>query len=75
MKKQEQEVLETQSIPLRNYLMKHVMPTLSQALIECCKTRPEDPVDYVVSHEQYPQGIKLMIIDLLVLKLAVMIAC
>jgi hypothetical protein len=28
--------------------MKHVMPTLTQGLIDCCKTRPEDPLDYLV---------------------------
>ena len=48
VKRQEQELLENQSIPLRNYLMKHVMPTLAQGLIECCKMRPDDPVDFVV---------------------------
>lgn len=47
MRKQEQEVLEAQSIPLRNYLMKHVMPTLTAGLIDVCKVRPEDPVDYL----------------------------
>ena len=46
---EEQEMLETQSIPLRNYLMKHVMPTLTQGLIEVCKVKPDDSVDYLVS--------------------------
>ena len=41
-------MLEAQSIPLRNYLMKHVMPTLTQGLIECCQVRPDDPVDFLV---------------------------
>lgn len=50
VKKQEQDLLENQSIPLRNYLMKHVMPTLTQGLVECCKIRPEDPIDYVVRY-------------------------
>ncbi|XP_028398700.1 adenylate kinase 7-like [Dendronephthya gigantea] len=50
VKKEEQEVLETQSIPLRNYLMKHVMPTLSQGLVECTKIRPDDPVDYLAEY-------------------------
>jgi len=50
VKRQEQELLENQSIPLRNYLMKHVMPTLAQGLIECCKTRPDDPVDFVAEY-------------------------
>ena len=31
--------------------MKHVMPTLAQGLIECCKMRPDDPVDFVVSKD------------------------
>ena len=42
-------MLEAHSIPLRNYLMKHVMPTLTEGLIEVCKIRPEDPIDYLVS--------------------------
>lgn len=49
VKQQEFEQLEARSIPLRNYLMKHVMPTLSKGLIDCCKVRPDDPVDYLVS--------------------------
>lgn len=57
VKKQEEELLETQSIPLRNYLMKHVMPTLTLGLIECCKLRPEDPVDFLAEYlfENNPQ--------------------
>jgi len=57
VKQQEEEMLETQSIPLRNYLMKHVMPTLTQGLIECCKVRPDDPVDFLAEFlfEQNPQ--------------------
>ncbi|KAJ6661827.1 hypothetical protein lerEdw1_012998, partial [Lerista edwardsae] len=47
VKRQEQELLEAQSIPLRNYLMKHVMPTLMQGLNECCMVRPDDPVDFL----------------------------
>ena len=48
VKKEEEELLETESIPLRNYLMKHVMPTLSKGLVECTKIRPEDPIDFLV---------------------------
>ncbi|XP_076801317.1 adenylate kinase 7-like isoform X1 [Clavelina lepadiformis] len=47
VRRQEREVLEAQSMPLRNFLMKHVMPTLTKGLIECCEVRPEDPVDYL----------------------------
>lgn len=48
VKREEYEQLETQSIPLRNYLMRHVMPTLTQGLIDCCRTRPDDAIDYLV---------------------------
>ncbi|XP_075782732.1 adenylate kinase 7 isoform X2 [Pelodiscus sinensis] len=50
VKRQEQELLEVQSIPLRNYLMKNVMPTLMQGLNECCKIRPDDPVDFLAEY-------------------------
>ncbi|KAM7376765.1 hypothetical protein PAMP_006473 [Pampus punctatissimus] len=36
-----------QSVPMRNYLMEHVMPTLTQGLIQCCTARPQDPVDFL----------------------------
>ena len=48
VKREEYEQLEAQSIPLRNYLLKHVLPTLTEGLNDCCKTRPDDPVDYLV---------------------------
>ncbi|NXQ18297.1 KAD7 kinase, partial [Peucedramus taeniatus] len=47
VKKQEQELLEAQSVPLRNYLMKNVMPTLMQGINECCRIRPDDPVNFL----------------------------
>lgn len=47
--KEEKEMLETRSLPLRNYLMQHIMPTLTEGLIEACKIKPDDPVDYIVS--------------------------
>lgn len=50
IKKEEIEYLETQSVPLRNYLMSHVMPTLTKGLIECCKQKPEDPIDYLAEY-------------------------
>jgi len=33
VKREQHEILDTQSLPLRNYLMTHVMPTLTKALI------------------------------------------
>ncbi|XP_043930582.1 adenylate kinase 7 [Protopterus annectens] len=50
VKKQEVELLEAHSVPLRNYLMKNVMPTLTHGLIECCKVRPDDPVDFLAEY-------------------------
>jgi len=50
VKKEEAEMLESQALPLRNYLMKHVMPTLTQGLMDCCKVRPDDPVDYLAEY-------------------------
>ncbi|NXT54249.1 KAD7 kinase, partial [Pluvianellus socialis] len=50
VKRQEQELLEAQSVPLRNYLMKNVMPTLMQGINECCRIRPDDPVDFLAEY-------------------------
>ena len=56
-------MLETRSMPLRNYLMKHVMPTLTEGLIEACKVKPDDPVDYLVScHTLWGRGLKRMMV-------------
>ena len=51
VRKQEFEMLSAQSAPLRSYLVQHVMPTLTAALIDVCKVRPEDPIDYLVRCE------------------------
>ncbi|KAM4521766.1 adenylate kinase 7-like [Odontesthes bonariensis] len=50
VKQQECEQLEAQALPLRNYLMKYVMPSLTEAMLECCKIKPEDPVDFLAEH-------------------------
>ena len=50
IKAQEEELLEARSAPLRAYLMKHVIPTLTEGLIETCKVMPEDPVDYLAEY-------------------------
>ncbi|KAM5273682.1 adenylate kinase 7 [Ctenodactylus gundi] len=50
VKREERELLETQSTPLRNYLMTYVMPTLMQGLNECCKVRPDDPIDFLAEY-------------------------
>lgn len=45
-------MLEAKTLPLRNYLMKYVMPSLSEAMLECSKIKPEDPVDFLVAAQQ-----------------------
>ncbi|KAM4600941.1 adenylate kinase 7-like [Polymixia lowei] len=50
VKRQEYEFLEAHSLPLRNYLMKYVMPSLTEAMVDCCKAKPEDPVDFLAEH-------------------------
>eukprot|EP00118_Oscarella_pearsei_P029009 m.3469 g.3469 ORF g.3469 m.3469 type:complete len:131 (+) comp9436_c0_seq1:1783-2175(+) len=57
VKGEQREMLEAQSYPLRNYLLKNVMPTLTQGLIEVCKIRPDDPIDFLAEYlfENNPQ--------------------
>ncbi|XP_026193861.1 adenylate kinase 7 [Cyclospora cayetanensis] len=43
----EQQLLLIRSIPLRRYLMQHIIPTLSEGLLEVCRVLPEDPVSYL----------------------------
>ncbi|KAG7283024.1 hypothetical protein CRUP_012917 [Coryphaenoides rupestris] len=50
VRRQQTERLEARSLPLRNYLMKYVMPTLSQAMLDCCTVKPEDPIDYLAEY-------------------------
>ncbi|TMS12499.1 Adenylate kinase 7 [Larimichthys crocea] len=50
LKRQEYELLEAHALPLRNYLMKYVMPSLSEAMLDCCKIKPEDPVDFLAEY-------------------------
>ncbi|XP_062378843.1 adenylate kinase 7 isoform X2 [Sardina pilchardus] len=50
VKRQENELLDAQSVPLRGYLAQHVMPTLTHGLIECCRNRPADPVDFLAEY-------------------------
>ncbi|KAK2889925.1 adenylate kinase 7-like [Channa argus] len=50
VKRQESELLAASSLPLRNYLMKYVISSLTEAMVECCKIKPEDPVDFLAEH-------------------------
>lgn len=49
LNRQESELLEARSLPLRNYLMKYVVPSLTDAILDCCKIKVEDPVDFLVA--------------------------
>mmetsp|Transcript_20525 Transcript_20525/g.38172 ORF Transcript_20525/g.38172 Transcript_20525/m.38172 type:complete len:849 (+) Transcript_20525:165-2711(+) len=46
----EAELLEARSEPLRAYLLKHVMPTLSEGLVETCRVKPDDPIDFLAEY-------------------------
>lgn len=45
--RQEAQLLEARSAPLRGYLMENVIPTLTKGLLEVCKVNPTDPIDYL----------------------------
>ena len=44
---QQQQYLHSQSMPLRNYLMKFVMPVLTRGLVDISKITPDDPIDFL----------------------------
>lgn len=48
IKREEFEREEAAMIPLRHYLMAHVVPTLTKGLIEVTRVRPYDPVEFLV---------------------------
>ena len=56
IKEQEARQLEVKSQPIKDYLMKYVVPTLSEGLLEVCKLEPEDPIqylaDYLIAHAE-----------------------
>lgn len=47
IKRADYEELEKRKEPLREYLMKNILPLLSKGLLEVCALRPEEPVDYL----------------------------
>ncbi|XP_043799816.1 adenylate kinase 7-like [Apis laboriosa] len=55
---EQEEKLCLASLPLRNYLMKYVLPTLTQGLIEVANLRPDDPVDFLAEYlfRENPEG-------------------
>uniref|UniRef100_A0A7S2QSA3 Adenylate kinase n=1 Tax=Norrisiella sphaerica TaxID=552664 RepID=A0A7S2QSA3_9EUKA len=47
---EEQAIVENYSMPLRKYLMSNVIPPLIKGLLEVCKLKPEDPIDYLAEY-------------------------
>jgi adenylate kinase len=43
-------LLEASCQPLRSYLMQNVIPALVDGLLDVCRVRPEDPVDYLAEY-------------------------
>ncbi|XP_029171988.1 adenylate kinase 7-like [Nylanderia fulva] len=58
LKQEEEERLCILAEPLRQYLTKYVFPTLTEALIEVAKLRPEDPIDFLAEYlfKKNPEG-------------------
>jgi adenylate kinase len=39
-----------EELPLRDYLMRYMVPNLTEGLIEMCKVMPENPTDYLANY-------------------------
>ncbi|XP_026729312.1 adenylate kinase 7-like isoform X2 [Trichoplusia ni] len=50
MREEEEAALAAAGEPMRNYLVHHIFPTLTPALLEVAKLRPEDPIDFLAEH-------------------------
>lgn len=48
MREEEEAALAAAGEPLRNYLVNNIFPTLTTALLEVAKLRPDDPIDFLV---------------------------
>ncbi|CAD7945792.1 unnamed protein product [Amoebophrya sp. A25] len=42
--------LQNLSVPLKEYMQKHVVPHVAQGLLEMAKVMPEDPVEFLAEH-------------------------
>ena len=45
--RQQNDILECRALPLRSYIMRYVMPTLTSGLSDIVKIRPSNPIDYL----------------------------
>lgn len=53
MREEEEAALAAAGEPMRNYLVQHIFPTLTPALLEVANLRPDDPIDFLVSWYVY----------------------
>lgn len=49
-KKKELQEIQQQSLPVRHYLMKYVLPKLSTGIVELAKVRPPNPMQFLANH-------------------------
>lgn len=47
---EDQQMVEAACLPLRKYLMRHVIPQLTDGLLDVCQTQPQDPIDYLAEY-------------------------
>ena len=46
----DEELIEACSLPLRKYLLEHIVPPLVDGLLEVCKVQPDDPIDFLAEY-------------------------
>jgi len=49
-RKQEEELVEACSLPLRQFLMKHVVGAVVDGLMDVCNAQPSDPIDHLAEY-------------------------
>ncbi|KAJ0179940.1 hypothetical protein K1T71_004531 [Dendrolimus kikuchii] len=50
LREEEEAALAAAGEPMRNYLVHHIFPTLTPALLEVAKLRPNDPIDFLAEY-------------------------
>ncbi|XP_063839606.1 adenylate kinase 7-like [Ostrinia nubilalis] len=50
LREEEEAALAAAGEPMRNYLVHHIFPTLTPALLEVAKLRPDDPIDFLAEY-------------------------
>ncbi|KAJ9599412.1 hypothetical protein L9F63_010103 [Diploptera punctata] len=58
LKQEEEQLFAIQGIPVRHYLMRYILPTLTRGLLEVARVRPDDPVNYLAEYlfHENPEG-------------------